>query len=172
MPRSTAATHFQHSHLGSALRWLREHRASLTRAQAVEGCGRAVSEPYLRKIENGERNTMARDKLNSLLTLYGSSEPELEALLAAESWQGPQSDRAWKPSKTTPAPSAYRAAAAGALADLTDAGTWSTTVDNPAVARRVRGQATELVEHFVRLSAPDREELLDAVRAKRYGDTS
>lgn len=172
MPRSTPATHFQHAELGRALRWLREQRAGLTRGGAVERSEGAISEAYLRKLENGERQALARDKLDVLLGLYGSSVPELEALLAAEPWAGAPAGRAWKPSRATPDPAAYREAASGALADLTDAGTWSTAVEDPAAALRIRGQATELVEHFVRLSAAERAELLETVRAKRYGEPS
>lgn len=168
MPRPTPVTHFQHPELGLALRWLREQRAGLTRAEVAERSG-AISQAYLRKLEVGERQALGRDKLELLLDVFGSSEAELEAILASSPWEGLPRDRTWKPVAGTPDPSAYRAAAADALADIADAGTWSTAVEDPAAATHIRGQATELVEHFVRLSAAERAEVLSAVRAKRYG---
>lgn len=168
MPRSSQTNHYTHENLGKVLRWLREQRKGMTRkaiSEAIAGSD-GVSVAYLRKLEIGERNTISRDKLATLLVAYGSTVEELEALLVSEPWQGRHETQGWKPTAATPEPAAYRQAAAQALSS--HSGTWSTAVQDPTQAQLIQGQATELVEHFVRLSAAERAQMLDEIRRRRF----
>lgn len=149
---------YRRPELGQALAWLRDRARLTQRAAAQRG---QVSRIYLQKLEAGERSP-SLEKLESLLVALGSDRDELEALLASRPWTSAPPRPAVR-ARVRARPGEYVRAAEAALAPVM----WSSPIAAEPVSATV-GELAELRDHFLNLSRPDQEALLDEARRRRY----